>query len=158
MFRDMRRSKQQLTEDECRELLSNEKRGALALNGDEGYPYAIPVDYCYDGDRECIYFHGAAEGHKMDAMKRDPKASFCVWEQGFMAPGDWAYLVRSVVVFGRLSRVEDSEEKLRCLRRMGQRYYPSMELVEKEISASLERVCVLRLDIEHMTGKLVHER
>ena len=158
MFRDMRRSKQQLTDAECRELLSNEKRGALALNGDGGYPYAIPMDYSYDGDRGCIYFHGAAEGHKMDAMERDPKASFCVWEQGFIAPGDWAYTVRSVVVFGRLSRVEGREEKQSCLRTIGQRYYPSEELVEKEITAALDRVCVLRLDIEHMTGKLVHER
>ena len=157
-FREMRRKRQQLDRKECEELLSREKRGALALCGDGGYPYVIPMDYYFDADKGRIYFHGAGEGHKIDSLKRDDRASFCVWERGHIAPGDWAYTVRSVVAFGRIRILEDKDSILYYARRLGQKYYPSEELLEKEIRASGGRVTVLELEIEHMSGKLVHEK
>ena len=66
MFRKMRRFKQQLSEEECLEILKTAKRGVLAVLGDEGYPYAVPLDFVYEDGK--IYFHCAKEGHKLDAI------------------------------------------------------------------------------------------
>lgn len=78
MFRPMRRFKQALPEEECLEVLKEGRRGTLALAGDEGYPYALPINYYFDPGSHRIYFHGAGEGHKIDALRRCDKVSFCV--------------------------------------------------------------------------------
>ena len=80
MFRKMRRAERELPEGQAKEILENGSYGVLALAGDGGYPYAVPLNYVYDGER--IYFHCAAEGHKIDAIARDNKCSFCVVENG----------------------------------------------------------------------------
>ena len=97
MFRPMRRFKQALSEEECLEVLKEGKRGTLALAGDDGYPYALPINYYFDPDSRRIYFHGAGEGHKIDAIQRCDKVSFCVHDDGVKLEGDWAYTVRSVI-------------------------------------------------------------
>lgn len=158
MFREMRRFKQQLSEEECRHILKTEKRGVLAVNGDGGYPYTIPINYIYEEESGKIYFHGAKEGHKIDALLRDPKVSFCVYDHGYRQLGDWAYMVKSVVVFGRLRMLEDREEMIELSRRLGRKYYPTEEELEAEIAHSGKRVQILELAMEHMTGKLVHEK
>ena len=158
MFREMRRFKQQLSEEECRHILKTEKRGVLAVNGDGGYPYTIPINYIYEEESGKIYFHGAKEGHKIDALLRDPKASFCVYDHGYRQLGDWSYTVKSVVVFGRLRMLEDREEMIELSRRLGRKYYPTEEELEAEIAHSGKRVQILELAMEHMTGKLVHEK
>ncbi len=158
MFREMRRFKQQITPEECIELLKKEPRGVLAVHGDDGYPYAMPLDFYYDEETGCIYFHGAHEGHKIDAIRRDPKVSFCVCEQGIRLEGDWAYTARSVVVFGRIQPVTDFERIVEISRKLGLKYYPSAEEVEMEIDKAVKRVNVLELTIDHMTGKRVHEQ
>lgn len=76
MFREMRRRRQQLSPEECKRILAEGTSGVLAVRGDEGYPYAVPLSYVYEEGR--LFFHGAAAGHRRDAVLRDPKASFCV--------------------------------------------------------------------------------
>ncbi len=154
----MRRHKQQLEKTDCEEVLKNEKRGTLALNGDNGYPYAIPINYIYDRSGH-IYFHGARSGHKIDAIKTSDKACFTVWEQGKQRE-DWSYYVRSVVVFGRLHLSELNEESLERARRLAYKYYPegSEEEIENEIKCYTSSLQMYDLEIEHMTGKLVHEK
>ena len=78
MFRPMRRFKQQLTQEECVEILNNEVRGVLSVLGDDDYPYGIPIDFYYNQQENKIYFHGAKEGHKTDSIKKHNKVSFCV--------------------------------------------------------------------------------
>ena len=68
MFRSMRRALQQLSDDECRRILEKATSGVLALSGDDGYPYAVPISFALDGDR--IIFHSAVTGHKIDAIRR----------------------------------------------------------------------------------------
>ena len=70
MFREMRRFKQQITTEECKKVLKEEKRAAFSVIGDEGYPYTIPINFYYDEADNIIYFHGAKEGHKADAVNR----------------------------------------------------------------------------------------
>lgn len=154
-FRKMRRFKQQLSEESCVEILKNEPRGVMAVAGENGYPYAFPIDFVYDGGR--LYFHCAKEGHKLDAIKSCDKVSFCVMNEGFRKDGEWALNISSVIVFGRVKIMTDSGRILEKLRLLGNKYYPSAVDVEREIGRTLSRVCMLELEIDHMTGKLVNE-
>lgn len=87
MFREMRRFKQQVTTEECKKILKEEKRAAFSVIGDDGYPYTIPINFYYDKEDNNIYFHGAKEGHKVDAMNRCHKVCLTVWNQGFKKKG-----------------------------------------------------------------------
>ena len=127
----------------------------MAVAGENGYPYAFPIDFVYDGGR--LYFHCAKEGHKLDAIKSCDKVSFCVMNEGFRKDGEWALNISSVVVFGRAKIMTDSGRILEKLRLLGNKYYPSDGDVEREIERTLSRVCMLELEIDHMTGKLVNE-
>ena len=158
MFRPMRRMKQQLPREECVRILKEEPRGVLAMHGEDGYPYAIPMDHYYDEVSGRIYFHCAAEGHKIDAVTSDPKVCYCVHDSGFTKDGDWALNISSVVVFGRISIVEDREKVLKMVKKIGMKYYPTEAEVEEELRKSGHRVCCLELVIDHMTGKLVNEK
>ena len=157
MFRKMRRFKQQLSDEECRAILKAEPRGVLAVSGDDGYPYALPISHYYDEEANKLYFHGAKAGHKLDAIRKSDKVSFCVYDKGFVKEGEWALNIKSVIVFGRLRPVTDPERTEEICRRLGNKFYPDPESVEKEIERDLSRVLCLELEIEHMTGKLVNE-
>lgn len=158
MFRQMRRFKQQIAESECIEILRNEPRGVLALLGDGGYPYTVPLDFYYDEADGAIYFHGAKEGHKIDAIERCDKASFCVMDSGFKKEGDWALYIRSVVAFGRIRKVTDAEKTWEKVCKLGMKYHPTAESVADEWEKAKDRVLCLKLAVEHITGKLVHEK
>ncbi|KIR03869.1 hypothetical protein P261_02684 [Lachnospiraceae bacterium TWA4] len=159
MFRKMRRFKQQVTDEECKRILQEEKRGALSVIGDEGYPYAIPIDFYYDEEEHRIYFHGAKSGHKVDAMRACDKVCFTTWNQGFKKEGHWEWNSTSVVIFGRAKFIEDEKVVVDKLRKLATKYYPSKEEVDEEMASSaMNRVLVFAIDIEHMTGKLVNEK
>ena len=102
MFRKMLRIKQQLPEEECIDILKQEKRGILSVMGDDGYPYGMPLNHFYNEADGKLYFHSGKMGHKVDAIRRCDKASFCVYDQGFRREGEWALNIRSVIVFGRI--------------------------------------------------------
>ena len=152
MFREMRRHNQQLTLDECIEVLNKGTSGVLAVLGDEGYPYAVPLSYAYrDG---VLWFHGALTGHKIDAIEGCPKVSFCVIDRDDVLPEKLTTVYRSVIVFGK-ARVLDDERKIaQGARIIGEKYLRGMsDRVESEIAQSMPKLTVIRLDIEHMTGK-----
>lgn len=156
MFRKMRRFKQQLSNEDCVKILQTEPRGILAVNGDDGYPYTVPLDYVYADGK--IYFHCAVEGHKIDAIQRSDKVSFCVLDKGSRPDGEWAYYFNSVVVFGRIRIVTDEQLRTESLRLLGTKYFPTAQMVEDDIRKNAARALVLELTVEHMTGKHVHER
>ena len=151
-FRPMRRDRQQLSREECELILGRCTSGVLALTGDGGYPYAVPLSYVYtDG---AIIFHSAVEGHKVDAIKRDSRCSFCVIDQDEIKPDEFTTHFRSVIAFGRIHILEDADEKVQALRLLGRRYSPDDEPgLQHEIDKSLDHVLLLRLDIEHLSGK-----
>ncbi|MCR4714491.1 MAG: pyridoxamine 5'-phosphate oxidase family protein [Treponemataceae bacterium] len=157
MFRAMRRFKQQISDAECIEILKTEKRGVLSLIGDDGYPYGIPISHFYDERDGKIYFHGAKEGHKIDAIKANPKASFCVMDKGFRKDGEWALNIKSVVAFGKVSLVTDSKKTEDICTKLVQKFTDDKEYLEKELKNALPRVQCFEFTIEHMTGKLVNE-
>ena len=70
-FRPMRRIKQQMPDKEALEVLKNAKRGVLSVIGDDGWPYGIWLNPHYREADGRIYFHGAKDGHKIDALRKD---------------------------------------------------------------------------------------
>ncbi|MGN1023950.1 MAG: pyridoxamine 5'-phosphate oxidase family protein [Lachnospiraceae bacterium] len=158
MYRKMRRAKQEISGEDCRRVLEASRFGTLALSLEDGMPYAVPVSYVFDEADGAIYFHGAGEGQKADAVRHDPRACFNVVSDPQQPEGQWWREFDSVTVFGTLHPVEDLQEKQKWLRRIGQRYYQDYEAVEAEIRQTLSRVLVLKLVPEHMTGKHVRER
>ncbi|MBO5627182.1 MAG: NimIJ family nitroimidazole resistance protein [Prevotella sp.] len=151
-FRPMRRLRQQLSDEDTIGILQRATSGTLALLGDNGYPYAVPISYVYaDGH---LYFHSALSGHKVDAIRACDKASFCVIEQDQVHPKEYTTYFRSVIAFGRIHIVEDESEKLEMARMLGRRYNPNDEdNLQKEIEHGLSRMLAIRFDIEHLTGK-----
>ncbi len=158
MFREMRRFKQQLSEEECRKVLREEWRGVLSLHGDDGYPYGVPMDFYYDEESNKLYFHCAKEGHKIDAAKANDKVSFSVIDKGIHADGEWALTFNSVIIFGRIKLLPSNDESMEKLRQIGIKCYPDLEEVEKEMAKDSAKAQVLEVTIEHMTGKRIHEQ
>ncbi|MBR6978375.1 MAG: pyridoxamine 5'-phosphate oxidase family protein [Prevotella sp.] len=151
-FRPMRRHRQQLPDNDCIGILEHATAGTLALLGDDGYPYAVPISFVYH--EGCIYFHSAVEGHKVDAIRRNEKASFCVIDQDEVHGELYTTFFRSVIAFGRIRIIEDEEEKLAAVRLLGNRYNPDQdEALQKEMEKGLHRMLALCLKIEHLTGK-----
>lgn len=151
-FRQMRRKRQQLTQEESIAILQKATAGTLALLGDDGYPYAVPISYVYNEGK--LYFHSALNGHKVDAIRKYDKASFCVIEQDDVQPEKYTTFFRSVIAFGRIHIIEDEKEKLEIVRMLGNRYNPNQDdALQKEIESGLSRLLAIRLDIEHLTGK-----
>ena len=157
MFRPMRRSKQAISEAECLALLRSEPRGVLSVIGDDGYPYGTPINQFYCEEDGKLYFHSGKIGHRVDAMKANPKASFGLYDQGYRREGEWALNIRRVIVFGRLEIVEDRERAIEISRRLSRKFTRDEDYIDEEIRRSGAGVLVFALTPEHMTGKLVNE-
>ena len=157
MFRKMRRFKQELEKEECIEILKSEPRGVLSVIGENGYPYGIPMDHWYSEKDGKLYFHGAKEGHKIDAIKKCDKASYCVYDKGYRKEGEWALNIRSVVVFGRIHVVEDPEKITEICTNLCKKFTDDEEYAARELQQAGSRVLCLELVPEHMTGKSVKE-
>ena len=158
MFRPMARIREQIPEEECIDILKTQLRGVLSVLGEEDYPYGIPLNHYYCEENGKIYFRGGMKGHRIDAMRRHDKASFCVIDDGRPEKeGDWALRFRSVVVFGRLETVEDHDRAIEITRQLCYKFTDDTEYIEKEIKGSEARTMVVCLTPEHMTGKTILE-
>ena len=152
MFREMRRKKQVLSLEENIQVLNRGTSGVLAVSGDDGYPYAVPLSYVYHDNK--IFFHCAKTGHKLDAIARNEKVSFCVVDKDQVVPEKYTTHFRSVVVFGKARILDNEDEKRNALEILAARYSPDHEQGRlQEIEKGLSLVCMIELTIEHMTGK-----
>ena len=151
MFREMRRKKQQMSEAETVEILKRGTSGTLALFGDDGYPYAVPVCYVFEDGK--IYFHGGKQGHKLDAVSRNPKASFCVIDQDLVVPEKYTTYFRSAIVFGSMRILKTAAEKTAAAEKIALKYAPDSMTAGQLIAKEMPMLCVLELSIEHMSGK-----
>ena len=152
MFREMRRKKQLLSVEESLSILNRMTSGVLAITGDNDYPYAVPLSYVYYDNK--IYFHGATSGHKIDAITKNSKASFCVIEQDNIIPEEYTTYFRSVIVFGKIRILEDNDEKRKAIEILAEKYSPALEEGRlKEIEKGFNHMHMIELSIEHMTGK-----
>ena len=153
MFRPIRKRKNEISRDAAEALLRESRRGVLAVNGEDGYPYAIPVNYFYDAAAQKIYFHGARAGYK-----KSDKVCFTVYGNETVREEAWAPFVRSVVVFGRCRLLDGGTDTMALLKRFVMKYYPSEQLAEEEIARSGKAVQLFEITIEHLSGKEVQER
>ena len=159
MFREMRRFKQQISDTECVQILKEQPRGVLSMLGDDDYPYGIPLDHWYCEENGKLYFHCAKTGHKLDAIRRHDKVSYCVMDEGLRKDGDWALNIHSVVIFGRMRIVDDAEDDLKVKIATGlcRKFTDDEAFLQKELTHAMPRAAFLELTPEHMTGKLVNE-
>lgn len=158
MFRPVRKKKNEISAEAAKTLLCHARRGVLAVQGDDGYPYAIPVNYLYDESARKIYFHGARAGHKVDALRACDKVCFTVLSDENIRDEPWAPYMQSAVVFGRCRLLESGPEALALIKRLAMKYYPDERLAEEEIAASGKAVQMYEITIEHLSGKEVQER
>ncbi|MBR2287412.1 MAG: pyridoxamine 5'-phosphate oxidase family protein [Clostridia bacterium] len=154
MFREMRRIAQQLEKEESEQILRDATSGVLAVYGDDGYPYTVPVSHVYQDGK--IYFHCAKVGHKIDALRRCDKVSFCVIWQDEVMPKERTTAFISVVAFGRARIVED-EAGLRYIADLvGKKYsgdYPELCQQETDEVIAANRMYCVEITVEHLTGK-----
>lgn len=158
MFRKMRRFKQEVSKEECVAILNSEIRGVLSLIGDDNYPYGVPVDFYYDLNENAIYIHGAKEGHKIDSIKNNNKVCFTTYNKGFLKEGDWALNSTSVIIFGKAELINDINIAEDKCRKLALKIYPNKEEIEDEIKSAIDRVQLIKINIEHMSGKLINEK
>ena len=151
MFRELRRKRQELPLQESIDILMKGTSGVLALSGDEGYPYAVPISYVYRDSK--LYFHGARSGHKIDAIKRQEKASFCVIAQDEVIPEKYTTAYKSVIAFGRIRIMEEEAEK--AIEALAIKYHPDGDEAgrQSEIDRFRETLCMMEMSIEHICGK-----
>ena len=156
-FREITRKKQALSSEECISILKQELRGVLSVYGLEGYPYGMPIDHYYNDEDGCLYFHGGRFGHKIEAMKENGKASYCVYDQGYRREGEWALNIRSVIVFGHIEFIDSIEETERISRLLCHKFTDDEAYIAGEIKRSLKGTLCFRLVPDHISGKLVNE-
>lgn len=157
MFRELSRINKKISDKECIELLKNEKRGVLSVNGDDGYPYAMPMNHFYNEADGCIYFHSGKSGHRTDSILKSPKASFCVYDKGYKNENEWAYNVKSVIVFGSIEIINDVDTVISITRQLSFKFTDDKEYIEKEIKAYSDKTILLKLTPQNICGKLVKE-
>ena len=151
MFREMRRKRQSLSTEECVAILERMPNGTLALYGDDGYSYAVPVSYVYADGK--IYFHSAMQGHKVDAVRRNGNVSFCVVEQDDVKPAEFTTYFRSVIVFGKARILTDEDEKRNALYLLADKYSHGEAGMEAEIAKGFNKLLMVEITVEHITGK-----
>ena len=153
VFREMRRKKQVLSQKEVEGILHKGTSGVLALLGDNDYPYAVPISYVYDNGK--VYFHSAKSGHKIDAIQRTAKASFCVIDKDLVVPEEYTTYFRSVIAFGKIRVIEDDREKRAAIEKLAIKYAPEDTAANRDdaISRGGNLICMLEMKIDHITGK-----
>lgn len=151
MFRKMRRKKQELTEKQCLDILRRAKTATLALLGDDGYPYSVPMNFVYEDGK--IYFHGAKEGHKIDAIKNNPKVSISIIDQEDVIEEELTTYFRSVILFGKARILQEDDEIYHAIETLGFKYNEDEVMVEKEIRKEWGSLCCIEITIEHLSGK-----
>lgn len=153
MFRPMRRGRQALCPEECEKILQEGTSGVLSVIGDDGWPYGVPLSYVWqDG---AIYFHCAKAGHKLDAIRKDDRVSFCVVAQDQVIPEEYTTYFRSVIVFGRAQIMEEQAEIRAAIDILAKKYHPTDtpehrgHMIDREIAA----MCMVKVIRRISPGK-----
>lgn len=161
MFRELRRKKQLLSEQETLRVLEEGKTGIVGVLGDDGYPYTVPINYVSLENK--IYFHSAKKGHKIDAIAKEPKVSMTVVEKDDVVSREFTTYFRSIQLFGKAYVVEDEAERNVAFRALCEKFSGAdMDRYEEIMSKEAAAAAIVRIDIEHITGKesieLVNQR
>lgn len=150
-----------IDQEKINQFLKNTKTGYLGL-ADGQMPYVVPLNFVWLND--AIYFHGAAEGRKVNIIEENANTCFTVSEdQGTItdpipAKTDTAYL--SVMVFGRIKKVMELDEAVAAMQKMLDKYVPgyyekALEKthVDKYRSSLGSRTAVYKITVNEITAK-----
>lgn len=157
-FRKLLRKNQALSHEECVKILRSALRGTLAVNGDDGYPYALPINFYYDEETAKIFFHSGKVGHKTDCIKKSNKVCFTVIDEGVKKEGEWWLTFHSVVIFGKIEQIEEPSAIEQLSKKLSYRFTKDEEYIQKEIEKYAPATVMLALSIEDMQGKIVREK
>lgn len=157
MFRDLLRKKQQLSLEDCIQILKQETRGVLSVLGDDDYPYGMPMNHWYNEEDGKIYFHCGKTGHRLDSLKRLDKVSFCTYDNGCRNDNEWALHVKSVIIFGRIKIIDDMEKIVDITTKLSYKFTQDSEYIQSEIRNYKNQTLLLELTPEHISGKIVTE-
>ncbi len=156
MFKGMRRFKQSLSVAEAENILLEGKTGVLAINGDNGYPYAVPLNYVYFNDK--IYIHSAKKGYKIDCILRNSLCSFTVTTIDTVVPETLTTHYKSVIIFGQAKIITDLDLNRPLLYALTKKYAPNyIEALHKEIERGLNDVSMIEISIDHISAKAAIE-
>ena len=102
-----------------------------------------------------IYFHSAKSGHKIDAIQRTEKASFCVIDKDLVVPEEYTTYFRSVIAFGQIRIIEGDLEKRAAIEKLAIKYAPEDTAASRDhaINREWKPLCMLEMTIDHITGK-----
>lgn len=152
MFRKMRLTKQELSQEETLEILKKNGTGTLAINGLDGYPYSVPINYAYvDGK---LYFHGAKSGHKFEAIQADSKASISIIDTNILVKEKFTTDFRSVIAFGEIRIMEKDEISKSFLKKFALAFCPDMDMeADAEINKGFKNVAIFEMELLSITGK-----
>lgn len=154
----VRRRDKEITDIEAmKKVLKTTKYVTLALSMNDE-PYLVTLSHGYDERHNCIYFHCAKEGKKIDYIRANDK----VWGQAFIdhgyAEGKCNHIYTSVHFSGRITLIDDLEEKRKAMECM-------MRQLEKDPEPTIARLkperlgstAMGRVDIDYMSGKKPEE-
>ena len=157
MFRELTRKNKQISREECVGVLKSEPRGVLSVQGDDGYPYGMPMNHWYEQEDGKLYFHCGKAGHRLDALKKENKVSFCVYDQGYRQEGEWALNVKSVIVFGKIEVLDDPKKIAEITAKLSRKFTQDEKYIRQEIADFARNTLLLVLTPEHICGKAVQE-
>lgn len=157
MFRELVRKNKELSRSECIDLLVSQTRGVLSVLGDDDYPYGMPMNHYYNPDDGNLYFHCGNIGHRLEALQKHNKVSFCTFDNGYVNEGEWAYNVKSVIIFGKIEFVDDVNVMQDIVTKLSYKFIQDDDYIANEIKNHGHRTLLMKLNIEHMCGKLVNE-
>jgi hypothetical protein len=157
MFREVRRTKQQLDHLSCIEILKKEKRGVLSVIDADGWPYGMPLNHWYNEEDGKLYFHCGHGGHREEALMQNPKVSYCVTGEG-KNNGEWYLTFESVIVFGTAEFVEDRKKIYEISRRLSRKFTGDEAYIEQEVQDHGPATAMFAITPVHMTGKRVKEK
>lgn len=157
MFRELSKKSKEFGKDECIQLLKSENRGVLSVLGDDDYPYGMPMNHWYNEKDGNIYFHTGLVGHRTDALEKHNKVSYCVFNEGYKNEGEWAYNVKSVIVFGKMEMLTDPEVITEVATDLSYKFTDDTEYITREIAENIDHTLILKLVPEHICGKNVKE-
>ena len=157
MFRELVRKNKKLSMQDCERILRQEKRGVLSVIGDNDYPYGMPMNHFYNEENGKIYFHCGKKGHRLDALKKHNQVSFCVYDEGTCAPGQWALKINSVIVFGKICIIDDIDTIADITTKLSRKFTQDEDYIQNEIATYAKGTLLLELTPEHICGKWVEE-
>ena len=150
----LRRKDKEVTDERLlKRILKTTKYVTIALSMNNE-PYLVSLSHGYDEKKNCVYFHCAREGKKLQYLR----SNNTVWGQALLdygySEGECTYLYASVHFSGKVTMLENLEEKREALACMIRQIDKNPDnLIAGLRPERLRNTVVGRIDVAYMSGK-----